>query len=234
MLQGSLQVPDAYDGYEASISERHSDTTSETTLPESILHKPQGRPFANSPSMRSSAASTDDILSPAAAHRLMTHSFPGPSNSTDDVGSPAVPHRLMTHSFHGTSNGTDDALSPAGAHHLMTHRIPGSSSGPAEMHSPAVAHRITSNGVHGSNSGSAGLQFELHSAFSGSLGADQADSSGGPLARHAGLRAGSGQVLLSGTAVAEPHPRTWSPELGTLSFHLFVTIVRRSRQFGSH
>ena len=246
-----MQVPAAYDGYEASISERHSDTTSEATLPESTLHKPQGRAFANSPSMRSSAASTDDILSPAAghrliphsfpgtsngteealspagAHRLMTHSFPGSGNSTDDVLSLAVPHRLMNHSFRGSSSGTEGTLSPAAAHHAMTHSFPGSSNGTDDALSPAVAHHMTSNGVRGSNSSTV-LQFELQSSFSGSIGADQADSGVDHLARHAGLQAGIGRVLqnVSGNGAAEPHPRTWSPELGTIACSL-ETVLRQ-------
>lgn len=70
--QPERQASDAYDGYEASWSERHSDATSDTTQPEAALHphQPLRRPSTLSPSIRSSAASTDDLLSPTLAQRL--------------------------------------------------------------------------------------------------------------------------------------------------------------------
>lgn len=67
---------ETYDGYEASVSERHSDTTSDTTVPEPNSQKAQRRAVTISPSLRSSAASTDDMLSPVLAQYL-TNSFSG-------------------------------------------------------------------------------------------------------------------------------------------------------------
>ena len=76
---GPEQHSYAYDGYEASLSERHSDATSDTTQPEpgAGLNKPNSRALTLSPSLRSSAASTDDMLSPILAQRLtnFSHSF---------------------------------------------------------------------------------------------------------------------------------------------------------------
>lgn len=70
--QPERQPSDASDGYEASLSERHSDATSDTTQPEAAphTHQPLGRPLTLSPSIRSSAASTDDLLSPTLALHL--------------------------------------------------------------------------------------------------------------------------------------------------------------------
>lgn len=72
MSHPGLQHSDAYDGYEASLSERHSDATSDTTQPEAATHahKTEGRTLTLSPSIRSSAASTDDLLSPTLTQHL--------------------------------------------------------------------------------------------------------------------------------------------------------------------
>ena len=80
--QPERQPSDAYDGYEASLSERHSDATSDTTQPEAAPHphQPLGRPLTLSPSIRSSAASTDDLLSPTLAQHL-TNGFTKGGNS---------------------------------------------------------------------------------------------------------------------------------------------------------
>lgn len=80
--QPERQPSDAYDGYEASWSERHSDATSDTTQPEAAPHptQPLGRPLPLSPSIRSSAASTDDLLSPTLALHL-TNGFSNSAHS---------------------------------------------------------------------------------------------------------------------------------------------------------
>ncbi len=79
-LQGGvpdINVHEPYDGYEASVSERHSDTTSDNApSADPSTHKAQGRALTCSPSLRSSAASTDDMLSPTIAQRL-NHNFNG-------------------------------------------------------------------------------------------------------------------------------------------------------------
>ena len=112
-LQGIVHMPDTttsetYDGYEASVSERHSDTTSDTTVPEPNPHKAQRRAVTISPSLRSSAASTDDMLSPVLAQYL-TNSFSG-----GFIAATVVQSDLQS-SFSGSAV-TD--LADGGANHL--------------------------------------------------------------------------------------------------------------------
>ena len=100
--QPERQPSDAYDGYEASLSERHSDATSDTTQAEAAPHphQPLGRSLTLSPSMRSSAASTDDLLSPTLAQHFthgFTHSAVGhqpvvPTDVQSPFTGPALPH----------------------------------------------------------------------------------------------------------------------------------------------
>ena len=77
------QLSDAFDGYEASLSERHSDATSDTTQPEAAVHphKPEGRTLTLSPSIRSSAASTDELLSPTLTQHLTNGFIDGTRNA---------------------------------------------------------------------------------------------------------------------------------------------------------
>ena len=77
---------EACDGYKASVSERHSDTTSDITQSEATAQKAQGRLLTCSPSLRSSAASTDDMLSPTTAQHL-TNGFNGGFNNSTKLHS---------------------------------------------------------------------------------------------------------------------------------------------------
>lgn len=96
------QHSDAYDGYEASLSERHSDATSDTTQPEAATqaHKTEGRTLTLSPSIRSSAASTDDLLSPTLTQHLTNGFTNGSHNAVSHQ--PDVPTDLRS-SFNGST-----------------------------------------------------------------------------------------------------------------------------------
>ena len=103
-LQGGMpdiNVQEAYDGYEASVSERHSDTTSDNApSADPSTHKAQGRALTCSPSLRSSAASTDDMLSPTIAQRL-NHNFSGSFYGGFSGPAAATHHSDMHSSFSG-------------------------------------------------------------------------------------------------------------------------------------
>ncbi|KAL0041632.1 hypothetical protein WJX79_010152 [Trebouxia sp. C0005] len=102
-----INVQEAYDGYEASVSERHSDTTSDNApSADPSTHKAQGRALTCSPSLRSSAASTDDMLSPTIAQRL-NHNL----NESLYAGfsGPAATHQSDMHSSFSGSAMTEQA-----------------------------------------------------------------------------------------------------------------------------
>ena len=101
--QPERQLSDAYDGYEASLSERHSDATSDTTQPEAGAgpSKSNARVLTLSPSIRSSAASTDEMLSPTLAHHL-TSSFTNRLHSHTAGHQPDLPTDLQS-CFNGSA-----------------------------------------------------------------------------------------------------------------------------------
>ena len=105
-LQGGMpdvNVQETYDGYEASVSERHSDTTSDNApSADPSTHKAQGRALTCSPSLRSSAASTDDMLSPTIAQRL-NHNFSGSFYGGFSGPAAATHHSDMHSSFSGSA-----------------------------------------------------------------------------------------------------------------------------------
>jgi len=105
-LQGGMpdiNVQEAYDGYEASVSERHSDTTSDNApSADPSTHKAQGRALTCSPSLRSSAASTDDMLSPTIAQRL-NHNFSGSFYGGFSGPAAATHHSDLHSSFSGSA-----------------------------------------------------------------------------------------------------------------------------------
>ena len=116
--QPERQPSDAYDGYEASLSERHSDATSDTTQPEAAPHphQPLGRPLTLSPSIRSSAASTDDLLSPNLAQHL-TNGF---TNGLSAVGhQPDMPTDVHS-SFSGSAVNDPPAGQQSDLHSLYS------------------------------------------------------------------------------------------------------------------
>ncbi|DBB08447.1 TPA: hypothetical protein ACH3X3_15276 [Trebouxia sp. C0006] len=96
-----VNVQETYDGYEASVSERHSDTTSDNApSADPSTHKAQGGALTCSPSLRSSAASTDDMLSPTIAQRL-NHNFSGSFYGGFSGPAAATHHSDMHSSFSG-------------------------------------------------------------------------------------------------------------------------------------
>lgn len=238
--QPGRQPSDAYDGYEASLSERHSDATSDTTQPEHPphTHRPDGRPLPLSPSIRSSAASTEDILSPTLTHQLangftlrgdhaVSHQTDVPHHITN--GFTANSHRAVSHQPNVPYHITDGFT--ANGHHAFSYQ-------PNVPHHladglAAVSHQAVSRqpdvptDVRSLFRGStvtdlpAGQQSNLQSSYTSSAAPGLAK--GGPglraqwglLGGH--LQAGIGHIgqSLTGRAFAcEPHPRALSPELG--------------------
>ena len=125
--QPESQLSDMYDGYEASLYGRHSDATSDTTQPEvgNGPSKPNVRGLTLSPSIRSSAASTDEMLSPTLAHHL-TSGFTNRFHSHTAGHQPDLPTDVQS-SFSGS------AVTDAAGGHLSDLRSSYSGSATAEQ-----------------------------------------------------------------------------------------------------